>query len=480
MDEQEVTLASMLRDCGYRTGLFGKWHLGDTYPFRPDDRGFDETVWHLGGGIGQPGDHPDNIGRESYFDPVLRRNGRCEKFKGYCTDVFTGEAIDFIRRQRGGPWFAYVAYNAPHGPLQVDSNAAARFASRGATGDLAAYYAMVGNIDDNIGRLMECISKEGLSHNTVVVFTSDHGPCPTVCDGEGNPPFNAGLRGQKGSVYEGGIRVPSLWRGVGISKGRTITEPTHAIDILPTFLAMTGEPIRTGAKMDGCDISPLLAGTITKLQGPERALFLQWHRGDVPVPRRNAAVITRDRKWISVSEAGPEELFNIEADPSEKRDLAIIEPNTIDAMRAQYEAWLHEVSGEHRFTPVPIPLSKDGVPLRLTRQDWRVLGEDGWGASTKGRWFLRVDNPGEYEVMVCFDKAPGGRGSVFLCAGIQREVQPTVPGKAEYLFRLLLSLGSTELSAGWQTLYAEASPFSIELRPLHMPAKEPGCSSIVR
>ena len=183
MDAEEVTLADQLRARGYQTGCFGKWHLGDTRPFRPEDRGFDETVWHLGGGIGQPGDHPGNFGRASYFDPVLCRDGKFENFEGYCTDIFTSEAIGFIRRNKVRPWFAYVAFNAPHGPLQVDPASAADLAARGATGDLPAFYAMVENIDANVGRLLAALDAEGLRDDTVVVFTSDHGPCPSVSDG---------------------------------------------------------------------------------------------------------------------------------------------------------------------------------------------------------------------------------------------------------------------------------------------------------
>ncbi len=131
MDPDEKTLADLLRAGGYRTGLFGKWHLGDTPPFRPEDRGFDETLWHLGGGIGQPGDHPDNAGRDSYFGPVLCRDGYFVRTEGYCTDIFTDRAIEFIHRHRERPWFACVAYNAPHTPLQVDPAAGAVVAGVG-------------------------------------------------------------------------------------------------------------------------------------------------------------------------------------------------------------------------------------------------------------------------------------------------------------------------------------------------------------
>lgn len=356
MDPAEVTLADHLRAAGYRTGCFGKWHLGDTYPFRPEDRGFDETVWHLGGGIGQPGDHPGNFGRESYFDPVLCRDGKFETFEGYCTDIFTNEAMGFMRRNRGRPWFAHLALNAPHGPLQVDPSQAADLAARGATGDLPALYAMVENIDANVGRLLALLDETGQRDNTVVVFTSDHGPCPSVRNGEGRPRFNAGLRGEKGS------------------------------------------------------------------------------------------------------------LDDIANDPGEKHDLAAAEPEQSARLRAAYENWFRDVSANHRFDPVAIPVASAGLPLRLTRQDWRVCGEDGWSPQTKAKWVLDVRQPGTYEVTIQFDTTPDEPGAVFLKIGAVSAVARWVAGKNHYSFSTPLAPGPCELRAGWQSLYHEGSPFSVRIQ----------------
>lgn len=464
MDTAEVTIGDYLRAFGYRTGCFGKWHLGDTYPFRPEDRGFDETLWHLGGGIGQPGDHPDNLGRESYFDPVLCRNGKFEKLEGYCTDIFTSEVIGFIRSNAGHPWFAYLALNAPHGPLQVDPASASALAARGATGDLSALYAMVENIDTNVGRLLDALDETGLRDDTVVVFTSDHGPCPSVREASGRSRFNAGLRGEKGSVYEGGVRVPCLWRGPGLPSGSGVTEPTHAIDILPTFLSLAGGEVRPDSPpLDGKNILPLLDGTCPPDLWPDRPLCLQWHRGDEPVPSRNAMVVTRDRKWISVSAAGPEELYDVANDPGETHDLAASEPEQTARLRSVYEEWFRNVSGNHRFAPVPLPVAAAGLPLRLTRQDWRVLGEDGWSPQTKAIWVLAVEETGTYEVRIQFDSPPGERGAVFLRVGDLFALASAVADVSEYRFTVQLAAGRVDMQAGWQTLYHEGSPFAVEI-----------------
>jgi arylsulfatase A-like enzyme len=463
MDPEEETLGGLLRAGGYRTGLFGKWHLGDTPPFRPEDRGFDETLWHLGGGIGQPGDHPDNAGRESYFDPVLCRDGAFLRTEGYCTDIFTDRAVEFIRTHRDRPWFACVAFNAPHTPLQVDAAAAFALAARGATGDLAAYYAMVENIDANVGRLLAALEETRTAEKTVVVFTSDHGPDPHVRDGAGNAPFSAGLRGQKGSVHEGGVRVPCLWRGPGLARGAKVEEPTHAIDIVPTFLTMAGLSPDRPRPFDGKNLRLLLGGE-GAAEWPDRPLFLQWHRGDTPVARRNAAVVNRHRKWISLSEAGPEELYDVSVDPGEENNLAGAETATVERLRGLYDTWFRDVSGAHGFAPVAIPVRVAAQPLRLTRQDWRVFGADGWDAETAARWVVRVEDPGEYEVEVGFDRAPEESGSVFLRAGQAVAAQPAVPGCARYVFCLALAGGEVEIAAGWQTHFAAASPMALQLK----------------
>lgn len=400
------------------------------------------------------GDHPDNYGRESYFNPMVCRNGVFKKFAGYCSDVFTEGAIDFIRSNKDVSWFAYVAFNAPHTPLQIDPGTSAACAARGATGDLPALYAMVENIDANVGRLLAVLEGEGLRKDTVVVFTSDHGPCPSVRDGEGRPRFNAGLRGEKGSVYEGGIRVPCLWSG-RLTGGGVFQEPTHAIDVAPTFLSMAGVDIP--ADMDGVDLQPLFEGNGLG----ERMLFLQWHRGDVPIPCRNATAVASRWKWVSVSEGSTGELYDVVCDPGEEHDMADTEPDVLKSLREAYLEWYRDVSGTHCYAAVVLLLESRSLPLRLTRQDWRVEGADGWDASTKAHWVLRVVEAGTYQVVVRFDTKPEERGTVVLDVGGRRYVQEAMAGCGEYVFRAEFTQGDTTLRAGWQTNFREGSPFAV-------------------
>ena len=216
------TLPEYLAAAGYRTGLFGKWHLGDNYPLRPEDRGFQETLWCQGGGLAQPSDPPEVDPKTAYFDPVLKQNGKEVKTKGYCTDVFTDAALKFITAKSTKPFFAYVAFNAPHAPFQVPDEfaqhyrkldlTAAAFPKIGQpwatpklnTDEIANAYGMIENIDANFGRLMKALDDAKLADNTLVIFLTDNGP--------GGVRWNAGLRNRKGTVYEGGIRVPCYVR----------------------------------------------------------------------------------------------------------------------------------------------------------------------------------------------------------------------------------------------------------------------------
>ncbi len=465
MDPAERTMAEVLRDHGYRTGCFGKWHLGDTAPFRPEDRGFSETLWHLGGGIGQPGDLPENYDRESYWDPVLMANGEKQACKGYCTDVITEGARRFIETNSGAPWFAYIGFNAPHTPLQVDLDHAAQIAERGATGDLPALYAMVESIDSNVGRLLRALDDSGQADNTVVVFTSDHGPCPGVRDGSGKLRFNCGLRGYKGTPYEGGIRVPAIWRWpAGIPSGSVLDEPTHAIDIMPTFMEMAGCSASLPSPLDGISLQPLLSEKLSADEWPERVLFLQWHRGDVPVRGRHAMACNRRYKWVSLYEGDAGKLFDIQADAMEANDLTAIHPAIAASLRESYMLWYDSVSSPHHYQPVAIPLTPAGEPLYLTRQDWRVLGADGWSDNTRAGWWLDIAGTPMLRATVLFHQTPIEEGSVVLTLGDLRQVVPIVEGQHVYDFTVKAPTGRQFLECSWHSTFSEARPFSVSLQ----------------
>lgn len=205
--ENEVTLGQLLTDSGYVTGMFGKWHLGDNYPYRPEDRGFAEVYRHGGGGVGQTPDLWDN----AYFDGTYFHNGKIVPAEGFCTDVFFTQARRFIKAQAqaGKPFFAYISTNAPHGPLHCPQEYLDRYPDQPAA--IAAFYGMITNIDDNVGATRALLEELGIAKNTLFIFTTDNGTAT------GHEVFNAGMRGKKGSEYDGGHRVPFIahWPEIG-------------------------------------------------------------------------------------------------------------------------------------------------------------------------------------------------------------------------------------------------------------------------
>lgn len=406
MDPGEATLAEVLGRAGYRCGIFGKWHLGDNAPLRARDQGFHTSLLHRGGGIGQPSDPP---GGNSYFDPVLFRDDQPVKTKGFCSDVFTDAALEFIEANREGPFFAYLAFNAPHVPLEAPAELLKSYlaqlneierpqtdAERRRVETTARVYAMIANIDSNVGRVVAKLQELDLDRRTLVIFLTDNGPQ--------QPRFNAGLRGLKGSVYEGGIRVPFVARLPGrLPEGRVVNVPAAHIDLLPTVLEACGVQPGQEPPLDGRSVWPLCTGAAEGL--PERLLFVQWHRGDVPVAERAFAVMGERWKLVQaqgVAEHEPYEpkfeLYDLIDDPSEARDLASTHPEQVELLRKAYMDWFADVCATRGFDPPRIELGGAREnPSVLTRQDWRGP-RAGWAANSLGHWEVTVVEAGTYRI----------------------------------------------------------------------------------
>ncbi len=393
MHNDEVTVAEFLAAAGYRTGIFGKWHLGDNYPLRPTEQGFQESLIHKGGGLCQPSDPP---GGDSYFDPTLYHNGKAVKTKGYCTDVYTDAALKFIEANKAKPWFCYHATNAPHVPLQVPDSYVEPYRKMGLGENTAKVYGMITNIDENVGKLLAKLKELGLEENTIVIFLTDNGPCPASRD-KGQPPrFNAGLRDQKGTVYDGGIRVPFFIRWpAGFKGGRKIETIAAHIDVLPTLLAACGVKPPPDLKLDGLSLLPLLLGE--KAPWPDRTLYTQWHRGDEPLLYRSC--MARTQRWKLVN---GKELYDMAADPGEKRDVAAEHPEIVAKMRKGYEEWFKDVSATRGYDPPRIVLgAPEENPSLLTRQDWRGP-RAGWSPESLGFWEVSVAKAGKYRIRLLF------------------------------------------------------------------------------
>jgi arylsulfatase A-like enzyme len=420
MHPEEFTLAEMLGAAGYRTGIFGKWHLGDNHPLRAIDQGFQEALTLKGGGIGQPSDPP---GGDHYQDPTLYRNGKPEKTKGYVTDLLTDGAIDFIARNRERRFFTYIAYNAPHGPLEVPAGYLDRYKDLPDT--TARVYAMVNNIDDNIGRLLAKLDELKLAENTLFVFITDNGPQ--------QPRYNAGMRGLKGTVFEGGIRVPCFVRWPAALKGaRTVDRVAAHIDLAPTILEACGAKAPEGVRIDGASLLPLLRGD--KVEWPDRTLYFQWHRGDAPEMGRACAAVSQRWKWIRQQPGQPAMLFDLQADPGEKTDLASAQAQVAADMQSRYEAWFKDVSSTRGYAPPRIRVgSPHENPVLLTRQDMRGA-KAGWGPKDRGHWELEAEREGRYEVRLLFRPAPSGAVAKLVLGEDSRE-QPLEAGARDCLFK---------------------------------------------
>ena len=420
MDPSEVTVAQVLHQAGYATGIFGKWHLGDNYPLRAMDRGFEEALVHRGGGLAQPSDPPGGEGK--YTNPILFHNGRQVATKGYCTDVYFTEGIrwaDKMARQ-DRPFFLYLAPNAPHEPYRdvppdkleyykKQTIALNRYPTTPGQpmpktikpDDLARLYAMIENIDDNLGRLFAWLDREKLTDNTLVLFLTDNGPW--------TPGYNAGFRNGKTSVHEGGIRTPLLahWPG-RLQPGVCSDRITAHIDLMPTILDVCGVPVPPGLKLDGRSLLPLWQREPG--DWPDRTLFFQMHRGDQPVRYHNCAA--RDQRWklVHASGFGAEsfkgplklELFDLPADPGELDDVAAEHPDVVADLKRRYDAWFDDVGSTrpNNYAPLRIPLgTAHENPVVLTRQDWRGAG---LRKKSNGHWLVNVTETGTYDVRLRF------------------------------------------------------------------------------
>lgn len=461
---EETTLAQTMKGTGYKTAIFGKWHLGDSYPFRPQDRGFDEVLIHGGGGVGQ---QPDYWGND-YFDDTYFRNGKPEKFIGYCTDIWFSEAIKFIEKNKHKPFFCYLSTNAPHGPYNVEGKY-----SKPYQGNLRIpnpdFYGMITNLDENVGKLREKLKMLGIAENTILIFMTDNGTaCGVNFDNNGAviSGYNAAMRGIKGSPYDGGHRVPFFisWPDGGISGGKDISNLTNYIDVMPTLLDLCG--VKPESKMDGISLKPLLYG---KSQNwPERILFTDTQREEFLVKGKAFAAMT-DR-WRLV---GKDELYEMTLDPGQKTNVAAQHPEVVEKLLAEYERWWNDVSqNKDKYACIKIGTTKEN-PVCLHSHDFHTeKGMPTWSQDrvraaegVNGFWAIEVAKTGTYEIELCRwpkesglrmnDKAPSGEKIP--------GVKPFAEGKALNIREAHIEIGDQDKTV--QVLPEETSvKFTLKLK----------------
>ncbi len=356
MTLKATTLPQVLKQAGYTSGIFGKWHLGDEELYQPHKRGFDEAFIHGAGGIGQAyncscADAPGN----KYFDPVVRHNGSFVKTKGFCTDIFFTAALGWIKKktQENAPFFAYITTNAPHGPFIAPPKNTKKFIDRGFGKTQAGFYGMIENIDENMGRLMGKLQEWDLYNDTILIFMSDNGMTGGGSGrmgqevAKGYPFFNAGMKGLKGSADEGGVRVPFLVRWDNQwEAGRNIETLSAHIDLLPTFADIAGVKKLPVNQVDGRSFLPLLNGKKKKLPD-NRYLFThrgRWPTGTDPDEHKYINYSIRSEKWRYVApqslRKGTESqasLYNMKKDPGQKNNVIKKNSKVVKKMQAAYD-----------------------------------------------------------------------------------------------------------------------------------------------
>jgi arylsulfatase len=403
------TIADIFLENGYNTGIFGKWHLGDNYPFRPQDRGFQETLWFPSSHVGSVPDYWKN----DYNDDTYIHNGKREQFDGYCTNIFFDNALEFMSKsiKEGKPFFTYLPTNTPHWPHiapreDVEVIEAAFELSEfkdmepRVKGELIRYLAMIRNIDTNMGRLNEFLIEEGLMDNTILIFTTDNGST------FGPQYYNAGMRGKKTQLWEGGHRVPFFirWPKGNLGDPRDIAGLTQVQDVLPTLIDLCR--LDNSTNFDGISLAPTFR---SDSGAPEdRMLIINYSRMPIgfnfPSPvapsimtHNGAGVLWK--RWRLLRE---KELYNLEDDPMQENNVIDKYPEVARHMKGHLDQWWDDVKDIANEPQRVIIGSDKENPMLITSCEWLDVFVDMQvqihrGDRKNGYWLLQVDQPGEYE-----------------------------------------------------------------------------------
>ncbi|MBO2944392.1 arylsulfatase [Paenibacillus sp. F411] len=485
LNTDETLLPEVLRDHGYRTGMMGKWHSGKTNAYLPYHRGFDE-VW-----MAKLYVHMNNR---------MDHNGEWVDTTGWTTDTLTDKAIDFIRSSKEEPFFLYVPYLAPHEPWYAPDELIEKYKSKGLSESLATVFAMIEQVDTQVGRLLDTVREEGLEEDTIVIFMSDNGPIagssnlPDLTAEEMSLRNAAGMRGNKGTIWDNGSRVPCFIHSPARFRPTIIEELVHVTDLFPTILELTGASRKENAfPLDGRSLVPMLEPVLEKEptaaklpeQPDDRYIVNGTHQTYWPARPNEWSVPPRDRQFSYLDQRynlsirhgkyklvpagdGRHELYDMEADPRETTDLASELPETTSGLANKLQSWFEELvrSGRaHRTatfyigypgeqetvipTYAPVAVSGHVVPGSHSSKGWMMAG-DGQSAD------IEVLDPGEYELQLRADVLKEGTmaevsiGNIRI-QGVLRSGQPCLLGRVHLeagRFELTLRLIDVPSGAG--------------------------------
>jgi len=463
------TMADILAENGYHTGHFGKWHLGDNYPYRPQDRGFHETIHHPAFGITSAADYYGN----DYFDDHYRHKDEIKQYLGYCTDVWFEEAMRWMQgcHDRNEPFFAYIATNAPHGPYWVPDEYRRPYLD-GIRRDEASFFGMIANIDENMAQLEKFLQDNEIRDNTILIFMTDNG----TAMGEGI--YNAGMRGRKTSLYEGGHRVPCFirWPAAGLEGGRDVGGVTRGVDILPTLIELCDLQAPDGWTCDGLSLAAHMRRPDKAVA--ERTSVVQYGHANEDARtgftgRDRAAVMWG--RWRLVE---GRELYNIGEDPGQQQDVAGANPELVKQLRGQYGAWWDGVSGTlTSYQPLTIGADAEN-PARLCSCDWAWVYADNQRGMRgpvmdSGTWHVNAARAGLYSFTLrrwpeesglgISDPAPVMQGvdgswpagkalpvsSAWLQVGRSEQTLPVPPDATAQTFEIAVERGPTTVKSWW-------------------------------
>ncbi|MDB2384087.1 arylsulfatase [Flavobacteriaceae bacterium] len=424
MSNTETTIAEILKEADYSTGIFGKWHLGDNYPFRPSEQGFDESIIHLAGGIGQVGDFTNYYkGNTSYFDPILWKNNKKNQYDGYCSDIFAENAVKFIEKNKNKPFFCYLSFNAPHTPLQVpkkyynmykdldpevgfmDESLASKMSEKDKE-DARRIYGMVTNIDDNVGKVLNKLTELGIEEETIIIFMTDNGPQQFR--------YNSNMKGLKGTVYNGGTRVPFYIKyAEKFKNSKLISRMSAHIDILPTILELCNLKIPSDRKIDGQSLVPL----INSKPFNDRHLFSYWTRR-FPEKYINMSIQNDNYKLVGNNDYNGKikdfELYDLIADPLESKNVINQNIEIAKSFKIEMDNSIDDLlSSENIKNPPRIIIGSEFEnPTVLNRND--SSGERGIWAQNDIYSYWKVNfKKGTYDFKFKFKDSITSKGTLF-------------------------------------------------------------------
>jgi arylsulfatase A-like enzyme len=397
-----TTVAELFRSAGYSTGIFGKWHLGDNYPYRPQDRGFQETLVCRGGGVGQSPDYWNN----DYFEDSYFLNGKPKKFDRYCNEVWFDNAISFIENahRHNRPFFCYIPTNLAHEPYHVPQQYIDRYSDNDSI-PFPAFYGMISNIDEQLGRLRKKLTELGIADNTIIIYSSDNGTSGGVKQlaDKRTVGFNTGMRGKKGSPYEGGHREPLFiyWKNGKLTGGKIISALTGYIDIVPTLLDLCKIDRPGTLRFDGKSLLPLFNDDTREFDG--RILFTDTQREEYMLNCKNACIMMDNWRLLDVK--NKKELYDLNEDPGQSHNIIAQHQDIAAQLGLAYEKYWDSVT-THAEEYIRIAVGAPAAPpvTILSSMDCHMeTGMPAWnqvmvrnGVQENGFWALEVESPGRY------------------------------------------------------------------------------------